>query len=353
MSDRKIQAFFNGERQGDTFQGLNDSIQGRNAGRIIATLPEFLKEAGRDYCIRKVPARVTDPFGGIDASGAIVPMDRDVEGQFHLMRGSDGQVVSPHTVSGQYGPLSLVDLSEELNPWVSEGWATPDGVYSTDDGSVEVLSLRLDAGDVANMTPEFRHYAILENPHARGGKAKGKIISWRIVCANTFAMAIGAASDFTVGHRMANGDPETQSAIMRDRAKLKIQAWENLQTHVRTLAQRIDVLKSVPLGFKDAENLTEKLLGIDGVPVEDRSKRSENRKDAILAGFKFPQFGTFGESAYDWLNAVTFDTSSPFAPQNQKSKVSGMDRMLRNIDSTGVGYGIEAKANSLLETLVR
>lgn len=351
MKQATIRGFFNPRKEGDTFSDLNSSIEGTVADRVIRNLPEFLKEGGRDYFIRKVPARVTDPFGGLDENGNPVPMDRDVEGQFHLVRSSDGKVVSPHTVTGQYAPLSLLDLADEVSPWVEAGWATPDGVYDSKEGSLEILSLRLDAGEDPT-GGEFLHYAILQNAHATGGTVKGKIISWRIVCANTFAAAVSARSDFAITHRTANGSNEVQSAIMRDRAKLAIQAWEALREHVGKLAERVNVWKSVPLTLADATMLTDRILGIEGKADADISGQAQNRKESILAGFNVPKFGTFGQTAYDLINAVTFDTSSPFSPRNAKSKVGGLERVVRNVSETGSGFVFEVKAEKVLANYI-
>jgi hypothetical protein len=344
----QIQAYFNPEKEGDTFKGLNGTVQGTVAPRIIRNLSEFMRESGRDYYIRKVPARVTDPFGGMDASGNMVPADRDVEGQFHLIRSSDGRVVSPHTVTGQYAPTSLLDLSEEIAPWVEAGWATPDGVYDSRGGSLEILSLRLDAGDADNMRDEFRHYAILQNAHATGGTVKGKIISWRIVCANTFARAVSAVADFAITHRTAEGDPETQTAIMRSRMQTAVSAWNRLREHVSKLSERVNTWKGIPLTLADATMLTDRLLEIEGKPDDKVSGQASNRKAAILDGFNRPQFGTYGANAYDWLNSVTFDNSSPLSPRVKVSKVSAIERIVRNTETTGSGFAFEGKAVKVL-----
>jgi hypothetical protein len=50
-----IKGFFNPTKEGDTFKGLNGGIDGAVADRVISDLPTFLKTAGRDYNIRKVP----------------------------------------------------------------------------------------------------------------------------------------------------------------------------------------------------------------------------------------------------------------------------------------------------------
>lgn len=337
-----IKAFFNPRKEGDTFSGLmNGTVEGTVADKVIRNLPEFLSAAGRDYHIRKVPA-----FQRL-SSGDFA----EIEGQFNLTRSSDERVVSPHTVTGQYAPTSLLDLSEEIAPWVEAGWATPDGVYDAREGSLEILSLRLDAGEDPT-GDEFLHYAILQNTHAIGGTVKGKIIDFRIICGNTFARAVATECDFSITHRTTNGSNEAQSAIMRERSKLAIQTWQRLKEHVSKLAEKVNVWKDAPITLGDATMLTERLLGIEGKKPEDISSQAENRKEAILAGFNVPKFGTYGASAYDWLNAVTFDTSSPFSPRNVKSKVGALERVVRNVSATGSGFAFEGKAEEVLAEFI-
>lgn len=334
-----IKGFFNPTKQGDTFKGLNSSIEGEVADRIIPDLPTFLKAARRDYYIKKVPAY--QKFGTEFA---------EVENQFHLVRSSDERVVSPHTVTESYAPLSLVDIAEEVQPWCEAGWCTPDGVYSGKNESLELLTLRLDAAGNLPNGEVFKHYIAFQNPHAAGGKAKGKILDFRVVCGNTFAAAIRSVSDFTITHRVAEGDAEEQKSIMVARAKDAIAAWSAVQDHIKKLAEKINVWSAIPLQNADVLELSNRLVGI--TDEDDASTRAKNRRDAIVAAYNMPKFGTYGRTAYDWLNGVTFVNSSPLAEINAKSKVSAIDRAIRTMDTNGTGFAFELKAEELLAELV-
>lgn len=333
-----IKAFYNMNNDGSKFFPFG--FDGECADAIIRDLHKFLERAGRSYYIKKAP--VFQRFGG----GEIA----EVENQYHLVRSVDERVVSPHTVTDQYAPLSLMDVAEEIAPWVQAGWATPDAVFEARNGSLELLVLRLDAqGEIAD-GDFYVHYIVIQNPHGSGGKARGKIISFRIVCCNTFAAAVAAASDFLITHRVASGDAEAQQKIMLQRTKDAVAAWERVQEHIRILAKKVNEWQQIPLQFADAKNLTNKLLGV--TDEENTSTRTLNRRDAIVAAWSMPQFGTFGQNAYDWLNAVTFVNSSPSADANKKSKVSTIDRVVRNIDPNGTGFALELKAEELLAELV-
>ena len=343
-----ITGFFNPRHAGDTYTGLGLAMgmDGTIADRVIPDLPSFLEAAGRNYYIKRVPAGVLDPNGAVAEDGSVVPSWIEVEGQYHLVRSSDHRVVSPHTVSEQYAPLSLVDMADELQPWCDAGWATPDGVYSSKRESLEILSMRLDAGGDLPDGEKFLHYVIFQNPHGAGGTAKGKIISWRIVCANTFAAAVSASSDFTISHRVAAGDHEAQRAIMVERSQQAVAAWSKVQDHIAGLADRINNWQSVPVSSTQAENLTDRLLGI--AKLENASPQKKNRRAAILSGFNMPSMGTNGKTAWDWLNGVTYVNSSPNAEANKKSKVSAVERAVRVTDTNGTGFKLEQQAEKVL-----
>jgi len=339
MVKSSIKAFYNCNNDGSKFSAFGFP-DGECTDICIRDLQKFLEVTGRNYFIKKAP--VLQRFGG----GEIA----EVENQYHLVRSVDERVVSPHTVTDQYAPLSLMDVAEEIAPWVQAGWATPDAVFEARNGSLEVLVLRLDAqGEITN-GDFYVHYIVIQNPHGSGGKARGKIISFRIVCQNTFAAAVGAASDFLITHRVASGDAEAQQKIMAQRTKDAVEAWKKVQEHIRVLAEKVNVWQGIPLQFSDAKELTNKLLGVKD--EEDASQRTLNRRDAILSAFSMPQFGTFGRNAYDWINGVTFVNSSPNAETNKSSKVSAIDRTVRNIDPTGTGFKLEFEAEELLAELV-
>ncbi len=351
MTKAKIKGFFNPLQAGDTFKGLNSSINGTVASRVHSNLFEFLKDAGRDYFVKKVPVGVLDPTGAIDGNGLVVPGWIEVENQFHIVRSNDNRVVSPHTVTESYAPLSLMDMAEELQPWCDQGWCSPDGVYSAKDESLEVLSMRLDAGGIEFPGKEkFHHYVVWENTHATGGKGKGKIISWRIVCANTFAAAISARSDFQITHRVAKGSPEKQQEIMVERVKKAVAAWSQVKEYFARMAEKIGLWQGISMTKDQAVKLSNSLVGIDN--EEDAPTRSVNKRDAIVEAFNMPAAGTEGRTAWDWINAVTFVNSSPMADINKKSKVDVTDRLVRTTTVNGTGFKQEAEAEKILADFI-
>jgi len=346
-----IQGYFNARLEGDTRpKGMFAGIEGETSEDIIESIQDFLVAAGRNYGILRVPAYVNDPFGGVDDDGKVVPALREVENQFHLARTNDGHIVSPHTVTAQYAPMTLMDVATEVQPFCDNGWATPDAVYDGKNGSVELLSLRLDAGGRLPNGELWSHHIVFRLPHGSGGKIKGTIMSHRNTCSNVFS-AIGRGFELVVTHRCsAKMTEDERQAIMSERAQAAISAWAQVQDYLDTLSKRIETWSAQAVSFAQAEGLTDKLLGI--TDLDKASTRKKNVREAILSGFSMPQYGTFGATVYDWMNAVTFINSSPNSAMVKKSKVSAVDRLIRIIDPNGSGYKLEAKAEKIAAAFV-
>lgn len=336
-----LDVYFNRQPNGKEFRGLFGlADMGGNvqcSERCIGNLPEFLREAGRDYYVKKVPAFQANPDGTFS----------EVSEQFHLARSSDNVVVSPTTVKAQYGVLSLMDIAEEVKPMVDAGWAQPESVWSARKGALDVLSLRLDEGLGSDDMPNgerFRHYMVMTNPYGDGGKAQLKFISFRMVCCNTFAAGVAAAADGKITHRVAKGDAEKQAEIMAARAKVAVATWDAAQKHVRRLAERIDVFSGIAVSETQAEQLTRDLLSVSGTDRDKWSGQARTQFDATMAAFDDPKNGTDGNDAWDFLNAVTYGNSNAA----KGSKVSAIARVMRNIEPNGTGVAKEAKAIKLV-----
>lgn len=335
---QQARAFFN---LATDAEGVRMSVKGTMADRLYQGLPEFLQAAGRDYGIRRVQAVHPETHAPIT-------------NQYLLLRSNDGVIVGPKNVSKSYAPMSLVDIAAEVQPFCDQGWATPDSVFAggflPDGGeSVEILILRLDAGGIELPAGEkLVHYMVLINPH-NGRKAQGKFISYRPWCKNMFSALLSGGYDFAIPHRVAR--EEDQAKIMQERIKRAIETWENAKKKIRRLADRIQFWNDLPLTLPEATTLTDRLLEID--PTEKPSTRTQNRREAILAAFDRADIGTHGQSAYDWLNAVTFVVSSPDCGLNATSTTPAGDRMIRCIDPLGSGFDMERSAKILVDSLAR
>ena len=348
-----ITAFFNKRTDSDkTAKSMFCGTDGNVAEKTHTNVLEFLTDARRDYGIARVPALVMDPNGGLDDGGNIVPTAREVDNQFHLIRqgtNGDGHVVSPKTVSAQYAPYSLADLAGEIQPWCDAGWATPDAVFDGKNGSLELITLRLDAG---GQMPGWDHQVILRVPHGTGGKVTGTLSSFRTVCSNVFG-AQGRGREFIIPHRisakMSTEEIQKQMAI---RATLARNTFATVNDYIAGMAKQMNSWENVTIDEKTMETMVNELLGIEHEKPEDIKGGKKNMREEILTAANLKEFGTYGKTLADFINGVTFYNSSPLAAVNQKSKVSGVDRMLRNVAPNASGWILEKKAAALANAML-
>lgn len=328
----QLKAFFN-VRDG---RDMHSSIRGDVADTLIQSPAEFLQAGGYDYCVKRQPA-----YQAFEMDGE--RQFAEVHNQFHLVRSSDQAVVSASTVTSSYDPLSLVDIADELQGIVDEGWATPDAVYTARNGQLEMLTYRIDfQGDIDG--ENLQHYITVMNPHG-AGKAVGGILTYRPTCANIFA-SFRHGGDFAITHRKAR----SAEGVAKARLARSVEIWDRLQKHIAGMAADIQMFKSFGVSRKEAEQLTAKLLGILGKGDKEISAQARNKRDRIINGFNLPAMGTNGQNLYDWFNAVTWMLSSPHA--NAKSKVSPTQRMVRTVDRQGTGFRLENRARQIALDMV-
>ena len=278
---------FNAQHDDDTFMGIAATRRNGVTKEVIRDWGEFLALAKMDYAINKLPALVHERT---EVS--------EVPNQFHLVRSSDNVVVSPSTVTKQYGVLTPSDIVQELEPFVSQGWATPDAGFILNDHS-EVIVMRLDGGQLPDNGSiggeNYTHYAVVQNFHGRGS-ARGRIISRRLVCDNMMRSIFSEGADFSITHRQN----------VKERFEWAIASWTKLQEAIKKLAEHLKLYMDFELDAAEVDATINKILAIkDG---EDVSARKQNQKEAILIAARMSP-GCQGQTAFDLYNGVTWYNS--------------------------------------------
>lgn len=262
---------------------ISDDAQGN--------LDLFLELAGADYTVSA--HQISNPV-----TGELVPS------QYVVIRDADNVVLTPKTVTESYGLVSPSTLADSVRGLVQEGWAEcSDFMFLTREnieGNGEVMSLKLNTGRNAAGEDDLAWFVILTNFHGRG-KVKARIVCFRPFCANQMG-AIMAEFDWAVSHRV----PKGKRGVTADRVSDAASQWSNLNQHLDRIAERLDLIRSLPLMSGGARVLVNDLLSIPQNATEDDiSGQKRNQRDAILEEFYNPSRGTFGQNGWDLLNAVT------------------------------------------------
>jgi len=303
----------------------------------IDNLPEFLAAREMNYGVKKV--QVSIPSWQIQNSTPVLGSER-VENQYVIQRDSDRAVVSPMTVSRQYGEISPLDMAKDLTPFIEEGLAVPDSAFKIRQGcveNVEAIALRLNLTDAdpfqERLGEVYRAYLVARNYHGRGSAAAMLFLE-RTVSSSLYT-AIAEVSGFRIVHR---GD-------VRDKYALAMSRWAELRKLMQTLANRLGTLGDVPMSHGEAEVFVDTLLKIR--TGEELKAQKRNLRAAFLDAFNMPRFGTFGKSAADMYHGVTWVGSHYTA---EKSKLDADDIMIGLLEGTRGSR--EKRALGLLDAFV-
>lgn len=308
----------------------------------ITDLTEFLAARGMDYEVYKqqVSVPVFDPDETADLQEGEVPEFVTVENQYVVRRKTDGVVVSPMTVSRQYGEIAPLDMAADLIPFVEQGNAVPDSAFKIRQGcveNVEAIALRLNLTDADpfqdRLGEVYRAYLVARNYHGRGS-ASASLFLERQVSASLLT-AVANVSGFKIVHR---GD-------VRDKYKLAMKRWAELRRLMQETANRLGTLGDVPMSFREAEAFVDSLLGIK--PGEELKAQKKNLRAAYLDAFSMSRYGTFGKTAADMYHGCTWVGSHYTAAS---SKLTEDDIMVGLLEGTRGNR--ERKALTLLDRFV-
>ncbi len=274
----------------------------------INDLEKFIAEKGMDYALSKVPTFVPAP----DGAEGVVPVPND----FHIRRLSDGRIVSPASVTKQFGVMSPSDMLPDLIPFVDEGWATPDSAFTLAGGRIEVIALRLnpegfeqtDGNQPLRVGEDFRWYLVAKNFHG-GGSASASVFGERLICTNGMT-ALAGLSSCQIPRR---GD--TVKSFRKAFGR-----WEGIREVINGMAKRMGLFMDTPCNVTQATEIFAELLGITGTPDEDISTQKTTLRTALMDASNMPRYGTEGVHAADVSNAVTW-VGSHWTPERSKLTV--------------------------------
>lgn len=284
--------------------------------RKVFTMQELAKNAGMVYHVNKVPAL------DVQADGTVV----EIPNQFHLKRDIDQRIVSESTVTKSYHPYDYKEVLELLQILVDKGYARPETCMVLKNGSVEVCTIRWNQPEATIEDPhsKFEQYFVLSNHHDKKGGVVGIPTCVRVVCMNTYMMALSGGVQFKIKHTANVSERVAQAMNMMESSSKAVLAFNE---HYRKMAEtNISIPDSV-----DA------LLGIG--KGDEVSTRMRNKRDSLVIASNMPSKGTFGKTAADFFNGVTYDLSHNSTGKNAGTRIERFESRL-----LGARGDIEAKA---------
>jgi len=163
---------------------------------------QMMKAANLDWTVSKQPSFF------YDAQGNIMPTGEQV-----LIRDTDSRVLT--TVKDSWNPVQNAEAFEFFHDFVNAGAMSMDTAGSLKNGKIVWALAKLNDtfelfnGDVTES------YLLFTNPHQYGKTVTAKIVTERVVCANTLAMALSEKSKFQVklNHSRAFNAEKAKEAI--------------------------------------------------------------------------------------------------------------------------------------------
>lgn len=298
------------------------------------TTEQFLEKLGMNYSVTKEPAIQRT----LDANGQ--PQYGEVDGQFHLVRSSDSQVVSPKTVSVKYVPTNPRDMISPVAPLIAEGWITPELGHTLSGGSHEVLRFRIDGGNLPEkgkiVGEDWYHFFDLHNFQG-GGSFFGTLFCYRVRCSNGAVALVRKSGGFRLRHMGA----------LQANYETAMRTWQEVSDEIRKIGERMTVWNDTKISAQESLKILHDIFEVED--PQNIPTRTANELEFAIREFSNPHRGTTGTSLYDLFNAITA-TNTHYAARN--SRESEAKRLSSMLNPGGSRNRLEARTIELLSVMV-
>lgn len=225
----------------------------------IPDIEASIVKHGADYIVEKLPIGVTLSDGTFF----------DDEGRFAIMR--PPTVFSPEwerlrIVGNRYEAIQNVELARLLQPLADAGWNTA-GWAVLKKGQIFFVQLKVDEWEIGGQEKELhKGYLLVSNDHSQGSAFYGSV-STRVVCSNTYAMALGGGIE-SIPHNSGTQveldfRTKIQEAILRAQADER----EALNAFFRTPVTSEDVEAGLAQIFPNPTASRKMKLAVQGEQV--------------------------------------------------------------------------------------
>jgi phage/plasmid-like protein (TIGR03299 family) len=264
------------------------------------TVAGMLKAAGLAWGVEKLPIGILDSNGN-KASDAI-------DGFFALTRSTDTQVLD--IVGRQYTPVQNEQAFEFFKEFVEAGKATMETAGSLRGGRLVWGLANLNASFKLRGGDEVKGYLLCGCPHQQGKALLYQFTSVRVVCQNTFRMALSSSGkvkdgegqvlpEFRRSHRSEFNAAAVEQAknvlgIARDQLHQFEEVARKLQAKKMTRAKTLEVLCPI---FAAKVKIRDIVADFD-------KNATANLVKVMLANEKAP--GAQPENAWGVFNSVTY-----------------------------------------------
>lgn len=274
-------AFFGGSNEA-AWHGLGTIVEGQVSSK------EALKLAGLDWEVTKSPIEAL-------TLGATVIKSPD----FIIHRpGDNGELVHLGTVGKKYAPVQNVEAFDFFDGIIGEGHAFYETAGALYNGQkVWILADIPAASFGADVNDETKVKVMLSNSHDGTGCVEARIVPIRVVCKNTYSVAIKGGKNVVKIRHLNNWNSEAKLAQAKEILGI-------VKDYGTILSEKFAAFKAKPILGDDFEKIF--LDGLFPMAGKDGKgkKQMENKREELAALF-LNGTGNDGESVWDAFNAVT------------------------------------------------
>ena len=320
----------------ETFQGNNVPAWHGLGTTVEGTLnsKDALKAASLDWSVSKTS------IDSITVDGKTIVSNTSI-----ITRpGEAGQLIHLGTVGKRYVPIQNEAAFSFFDSIIGEGHACYETAGALFQGKKVWIQADIPASAFGQGSDETKIKVLLTNSHDGEGCLEALVTPVRVVCWNTYSVAIrGVKNRFRVRH-LENWSSEQK--IIAARQVLGI-----TKTYGELLEKKFEAFRSKGL-TKDAfvENFLDKLF----VLPEDEGRAKvimKNRRDNVIALFENGA-GNEGKTVWDGFNAITewANHGSTFKETEQTSAAE--NRFSSILDASGRSFLLNQEAFEVAQSLV-
>lgn len=271
------------------WHGLGTVVKG------LLTAQEAIVTAHLDWDVNSYP---------ITVNGVTLSTD-DYQG---LVRSDNGTVLG--IMKGRYEPIQNKDCFDFLDTLAGEGMLKYETAGALRLGKKVWLMAKYDGEQLIN-NDKSEQWLLACTSHDGSMALSVQWISVRVVCQNTLSLALkGAKNQVSIRH----------TENWEQKAKMAKEVLGLTKNYFTAVKDQLTQLSNEGLTSDGMQEFSKLLFKFDKEGKEPVPTRTQNMRDAILARYNSPSTGTYGQTRWDALNAVSdyVDHDSTIRGQNTR-----------------------------------
>jgi len=292
------------------------------------TAQQAIEAADMDWKVELHPiySEVADIYGNV--------VHPQIEDKNAVVRMDTKEVLG--VVGNKYQPVQNIECFDLFDAVVGTGEAKYNTVGTLNGGKRVWLLAKFDNTITLDNGEEIESYMLLSNSHDGGSSLTMQWCDIRVVCQNTFSMAMNSKNDLKRGLQRFKARHTSGIILKANEARQILMLQSEYQ---KILEEEINLLAQREWDMHDMKRLSYKLTNYDlSKPVEKFSGTPRENATKLTELFRFGT-GNKGETAWDAYNAVTEFVSHYKGYGRSINSIGAVDEKTVNARMTNNWFG--------------